>query len=43
MKLFEAPQEDKVKDDAKQFVVDPKVKTILKAFSADHDIFWFRF
>ena len=43
IKAFEAPQKDTFKDDAKQFVVDPKVKTILKAFSADHDIFWFRY
>ena len=43
MKPLEAPQKDKFQDDAKQFVVDPKVKTILTAFSADHDIFWFRF
>ena len=42
-KQIEAPQKDVVTKDAENFAVDPKVKTILKAFSADHDIFWFRY
>ena len=43
LKPIEAMQGDEVKKNEENFAVDPKVKTILKAFSADHDIFWFRF
>ena len=37
-----AKQQDSVQG-AEDFAVDSKVSSILQAFSAEHDIFWFRY